>query len=196
MDTLGQNALNAGKSYVNTRIHTLSPSILRPYFKVTPNHVLSRIILLLFPFKTSRWTLFSPDLYVPFVSYQSFLLVKALCIKNNKLFAYYFTKTLVIEVLLIVFVKALSFFMDVEIMVINLVAVSFHKYIVMVAGLLCGSFNLFVGRLAWMYLVVAMFVFFCRGFKYVIGSCGVRRKSVYFLMFVVVLECFYVLLLK
>lgn len=101
-----------------------------------------------------------------------------------------------IEALVIIFVKALSFFLDIEVMVVNLLAVSFHKYLVMMVGLVCGAMKVFVFRIVWLYLMVALFVFFCRGFKFVIGSCGVRRKSVYFLMFVVFLECCYVVLLS
>lgn len=192
MDTI--NAIRNGKAYISDSMPTLTFSSFRPYFRVSHHFVARRLLLILFPYDTGQWTLFTPDLYIPTTALYTYLILRAMIARDNVAFTRSMTRIAVCEAVLAMLTRACTFFLDIDVAHVPLIIISLYKYVVMCVLAVSSCAGSVMRAVVCVYVMLALFVFLCRAMRSVIGSCGVCKKSVYFLVCMVLVQCLYVLI--
>lgn len=197
---------------------TIDWSILRPYFSVFSNisanvkdtrGPLTYLLLLIFPFNHNLWTFYQPDLFVPINGFMSYLLVQGILMGHSRIsyqshmkyglhvndWSVLFSKVLILSTILIFMYKTVSFFLDLQLSLIELIIISFHKYFYLTIGCLLTrllAHGPFYSNLIYypfiLYFYTSLFLFKARAYKLILHGCGIRRISLYFLIGMVICE--------
>lgn len=182
---------------------------------------LTYLLLLIFPFNHNLWTFYQPDLFVPINGLMSYLLVKGILLGHSRVtwesgfhkninqydknqikynmyindWSVLFSKVIIISIILIFFYKTISFFLDLQLSLIELAIISFHKYFYLTIGCLLIrllAHNSFYSKMIYfpfiLYFYTTIFLFMARAYKLVLHGCGIRRISLYFLIGMVLCE--------
>lgn len=201
---IGKGVMSMSKDYVHKNIEKVNFQKLKPYFKITNKYILAKIILILFPFNKTSWSkenekLQSPDLYIPLMSFLTFILLNGILLGVKSQFTpekltILFTRCLTYEFIFAILVKLTGYFFDInEIGFLDFLSFSGYKYVVVMLLMVRIKYL----RIFYMvYLYSAFFFFLSRCLKRcVFSSHGHRRRKIYFLFITVFLEVFLVFLL-
>ncbi|XP_065183561.1 protein YIF1B-A-like [Sycon ciliatum] len=158
----GGSLANSGKEYVDKNLNRwLSVEKLKYYFSVDTNYVTRKLALLLFPFTHTNWSVHysqseratprvdvnAPDLYIPSMSFVTFVLTIGFVLGTQQRFspeelgvaASSTLVWLIMEVLVYMFCLYL-FGVNSEASTFDLVAFCGYKYVGMIICTLCGTF--------------------------------------------------------
>lgn len=158
----------------------------------------SYLILLIYPFNHNLWTLYQPDLYVPLTLTLTYFLINAIDISNNTLFTIKLTKILISHILLTIIIQFITYFLSINLTLINLLILSLHKYIYLFIVSFLSLFipSYFLISLINIYIYACMFIYLSRAYKLILHGCGINRKTLYFLMAIVLTDILFVILIK
>lgn len=189
MDLVGADVVNAGKRYVDKGIEKISFTKLRIFFDVNNEYVMKKMCLIIFPFIHKEWNknidpIVSPDLYIPIMSFITFILLHGLKlgIKNNftpENLSLKFTKCLIIEFIETVLFKLIAYFFNINIHTLEYISFSGYKYLLMIIKMINVPYlSYFIS----FYCYFTFFFFFSRSMKsqFVVGLN--RTQKVYFLL--------------
>ncbi|KAF7683946.1 Protein transport protein yif1 [Astathelohania contejeani] len=213
---LGKGVVNAGKEYVNKEIKKMNFAKLRPYFNVTTNHILRKILLILFPFNHKDWhsrnqqviienerlSINDPELYLPIMGFLTYILVVGINLGLSNRFTpemlgIRFTRAVFLEMISLALVKLAGYFLDSNDMgVFDFLSFSGYKFIIIILLILLCKIK-YIGIFLKLYFYSAFFFFLSRGLKgFIIGGGSNRTKKVYFLFFTVLVEISLVFILS
>ncbi|WUR02999.1 protein transport protein YIF1 [Vairimorpha necatrix] len=127
-----KEALKSGSSYVSRKF---SLNFLHSYFNIDNTFVYKKILMIFFPF-TFNWeddSLTRPDLYIPIMSFFTYILVKGMYygLLNNFLpekIGLIFTRLIFLEIVICFIVKGFSYFMNIKIRSLDMLCFSGYKY--------------------------------------------------------------------
>lgn len=205
---LGKEVVDVGREYVNKNIKKINFQKLRPYFNISNTYVLRKLLLIAVPFKNKDWNtvlrdtgnLTHPDLYIPTMSFLTYILFKGLALgmknefKPEKL-GLVATRSLFLEMLFISISKLTAYFIEIpEMRIFDMLAFSGYKYfIILLMFFLRIRVLTFVLKI---YLNLAFFFFLSRSMKGLVFGSGFhhRRRKVYFLFMTVFMQILIVLL--
>lgn len=186
--------MNVSKSYVNKKIDKVNFSTFKPYFNISNTYILRKLLLIIMPFYNKDWhivlpktgTLTQPDLYIPFMSFITYILIKGLQLGIQNKFtperlSLIFTRTLFSEFFIIFLTKLSAFFVDIKnLSFLDVLSFSGYKYFTVVL--------LLIFRIKWLnfifkiYFIFALFFFLSRMLKkMIIEEEKTKRKKIYFL---------------
>ncbi|KCZ82416.1 hypothetical protein H312_00074 [Anncaliia algerae PRA339] len=191
---ISKEMMNVSKSFVNKKIENVNFASFRPYFNISNSYILRKLFLILMPFYNKDWnivlpktgSLNQPDLYIPFMSFITYILIKGMILGMNNEFtpeklSLITTRTLFLEIFTIILTKLSSYFIDIKnLYFLDMLAFSGYKYFIIVILLIIRVkyFNLLIK----FYLISALFFFLSRTMKkMIIDEEKTRRKKVYFL---------------
>ena len=205
---LGKEVVNVGREYVNKNMQKINFEKLQPYFNISNMYIFRKLLLITVPFKNRDWdtvlhttgSLTHPDLYIPIMSFLTYILFKGLSLGMRNSFSpeklgLVATRSLFLEFMFISVSKLIGYFIDVpRLRVLDMLAFSGYKYFIIVLMFLMRI--PVVTFLAKIYLNLAFFFFLSRSMKGVVFGSGPshRKRKVYFLFVTVFMQVLIVLL--
>lgn len=205
---IGKSVLERSGRYVNERMERVNFVSLRGYFNVDNRFVLRKLSLMMFPFNNNEWAFGSedglsrPELYIPTMSFVSYIVLRALYLGLEGKFSperlgMMFSRSVFLELGCIVAVRISGYFIDVHLHVLDILAYDGYKY-VSVLLLQLFRFRYYVRAIVGMYLYVSFFFFLSRSLKRrVLGEHGGQKsKKIYYLFAVVLVQVVIIFLLS
>lgn len=198
---IGKGVVNVGKDYVNKGFENVNFRTIKPYFDINNEYIIKKIMLIICPFRTKNWNskLTNPDLYIPLMSFLTYILITGFFLGLKHEFtpeklSIVFTKLLTYEAILGMIVKMVGYFMDItELGFFDFICYSGYKFVVV---LFLMMVNVRYVKILWrLYLFIAFFFFLSRSMKAKMNMTKGRRRKIYFLFIVVILEMFLVFVL-
>ncbi|KAF5140569.1 protein transport protein yif1 [Vairimorpha ceranae] len=182
----GKEALKNGSSYVSRK---LDLSFLRSYFNIDNTYVYKKSLMIIFPYifnweddSTNR-----PDLYIPIMSFFTYILVKGMyygiqnCFTPEKI-GFIFSRLVFLEMIFIAVVKGLAYFMNINLKVLDMVCYSGYKYFTILILQLIPRIR-FISFLITLYSYISFFFFLSRSLKnsFLNEFTSDRNKKIYFI---------------
>ncbi|KAH3663649.1 hypothetical protein OGAPHI_005050 [Ogataea philodendri] len=204
-----QSAFNASHQYMQENFGQLvSNQDVKYYFKVSNSYVLQKLLLILFPYRNKTWTrqtrssdvsqnvelyatpiedVNAPDLYIPLMSFVSYVLLWAVFSGLNgtfhpQLLGYATTRTLAFYVVDIALIKISFYVLGVNQKnrkLWDLVSYSGYKFIsilclMMIKNFFSSSFAIYTGFLA---TICSLGFFLMRSLRYVVLPSGLEANN-------------------
>lgn len=195
---IGKSAVNAGQEYVEQNLgRFVSVSALKHYFNVTNSYVVTKLYIVLFPWRHRPWSrkdgnpapredMNSPDMYIPTMALVTYILLSTLTAGlrgafNPELLGY--TATLALSVLLLelLLLKFGTFILSISSssQLLDLVAYSGYKFVHVIVAIvltellaLFGATGGWVSWLVFLYCFGANAFFLLRSIRYVLLPDG------------------------
>lgn len=205
---IGKEVVNVSRSYMNERIKKVNLKKLQPYFNISNQYIMKKILLVIMPFRNQDWnvvlrdtgSIMHPDLYIPIMSFITYILFKGIslglknCFKPEKL-GLIATRSMFLEFLFIMVSKLVAYFIDISgLHVLDILAFSGYKYfiIVLMFFLRIKILTFFVK----IYLNFSFFFFLSRSMKGLVFGNNLlnKRKKTYFLFVMVFMQILIVIL--
>ncbi|UYI26852.1 protein transport protein Yif1 [Encephalitozoon cuniculi] len=202
---IGKEAIRKSTEYASRSLGGVSLKPFRTYFDIDNTFVLKKLVLILFPFNNKEWTgddegMARPELYVPAMSFISYILLRALYLGLEGMFSperlgIVFTRLFFLEAVCIALTRISGYFVDVGLSTLDVVAYSGYKYVIVL--LLQLNKMRYVQVIGGMYLYVSFFVFLSRSLKRRVMDKGAERmRRAYYLFGIVIVQEFIVFLLS
>ncbi|KAG5860420.1 Yip1 interacting factor [Encephalitozoon hellem] len=202
---IGREAIRRSTEYANKGLGGVSLKPFRNYFDIDNTFVLKKLVLILFPFNNKEWAsedegMARPELYVPIMSFVSYVLVRALFLGFEGMFSperlgIVFTRLFFLEAMCVLFTRASGYFFDVALGTLDVIAYSGYKYVI--AVILQLNKVQYVKMIVGVYLYVSFFIFLSRSLKRRVMDRGVERmRRAYYLFGIVIIQEFIVFLLS
>ncbi|ADM12288.1 uncharacterized protein Eint_091600 [Encephalitozoon intestinalis ATCC 50506] len=202
---IGKEAIKRSTEYANKGLSGVSLKPFRTYFDIDNTFVLKKLVLILFPFNNKEWAsddegMARPELYIPVMSFISYVLVRALHLGLEGVFSpeklgIVFTRLFFLEAMCVLFMRVSGYFVDVTLCTLDVIAYSGYKYVI--AVLLRLNKIQYVRVIGGMYLYVSFFVFLSRSLKRRVMDKGAERmRRAYYLFGIVVIQEFIMFLLS
>ncbi|GME71485.1 hypothetical protein B5S31_g335 [[Candida] boidinii] len=205
-----QTAFNAGQQYMQQNFGTIvDSSNIKYYFKVSNSYVLQKLLLILFPFKNRTWTRIfrtstdannnpvelyapptedvnAPDLYIPLMSFMSYILVWAIFSGINgtfhpQLLGFAATRTLSFSVVDVALLKIVFYVLNIQCKLWDIVSYSGYKYtsiviVMLVKGLYPES--LILTYITFFAITFSLGFFLMRSLRYVVLPTGLNANNI------------------
>ncbi|AFN83774.1 putative membrane protein [Encephalitozoon romaleae SJ-2008] len=202
---IGKEAIRRSTEYANKGLGAVSLKSFRTYFDIDNTFVLKKLVLILFPFHNKEWVsedegMARPELYVPIMSFISYVLIRALRLGFEGMFSpeklgIVFTRLFFLEAMCVLFTRVSGYFFDVTLSTLDVAAYSGYKYVI--AVLLQINRMQYVRIIGGMYLYVSFFIFLSRSLKRRVMDRGAERmRRAYYLFGIVIVQEFIVFLLS
>lgn len=202
---IGKEAIRRSTEYANKGLGGVSLKPFRTYFDIDNAFVLKKLVLILFPFHNKEWVsgdegMARPELYVPIMSFVSYVLIRALHLGFEGMFSpeklgIVFTRLFFLEVMCVLFTRVSGYFFDVALSTLDVVAYSGYKYVI--AVLLQLNRMQYVRMIGGVYLYVSFFIFLSRSLKRRVMDRGAERmRRAYYLFGIVIIQEFIVFFLS
>lgn len=213
-----KHALNLGATYINRAVSFSRFDSIRRYFQIDNLYLLRKLLLIVYPYNTDRWLqcthrdvssvlISHPDLYIPFMSIITYILLVACELElqdkfNPEALGKITTKSLILGLLEAALIKGASFFFDsASLNLCDIMSFVGYKYVTIVLiKILSNISNIIIGKLSSVFLVISFALFLGRSLKYFLISNDheimSKKRKMYFLFFIVLVECILLIVLK
>lgn len=193
---LGKKAIESSTTYMNAQLDKVNYGRIRKYFDISNKYLLDKMALVVFPFYYTDFSaenpgLYGPDLYIPFMSLISMVLLRgfSLGLQNRfhpEMLYFSFTRNVCFHAILCLCYKCIGYLFSVHVVYLDILALTGYKFFVVTFMLILKPF--FLGRVLMIYPMVAFFFFLSRSLKGAFLGTGSSKKSMYLLFGVVALE--------
>ncbi|KAH9385157.1 protein transport protein YIF1 [Nematocida major] len=213
-----KHALNLGASYINRAVSFGRFDSVKRYFQIDNSYLLRKMLLIFYPYSIDQWMhctnrdisavpVSQPDLYIPLMSVITYILFVACELEVEDKFepetlGKITTKSLVLALLEAAGIKAGSFFFEATALnITDIVSFIGYKYVTIIAiKIFTKILNVLIAKILLIYLMVSFALFLGRSLKHFLISneheITAKKRKMYFLFFIVILECLLLVVLK
>jgi hypothetical protein len=192
---VGQNAMMAGSQYMEQEFQKYVPTgAFKYYFKVSNTYVLSKLLLILFPFKNKNWTRSyrksendsgveafafplddtnAPDFYIPLMGIVTYIILTAILAGINgefspALFSYQWTMSIAYLLLDLAILKGGLYLLNINSTIYDLIAYMGYKFVPLLLIVLIKNISQMriLNWVAYVYLIIAYGFFELRAIRF------------------------------
>ncbi|KAI5190396.1 protein transport protein YIF1 [Nematocida minor] len=213
-----KHALNLGASYINRAVSFSRFDSVRRYFQIDNAYLLRKLFLIVYPYNGNMWQKYTdrdipsvsighPDLYIPLMAIITYVLCIACEMEVQGKFrpetlGKITTKSLLLALLETAVIKAASFFFDSTSLDISVI-LSFigYKYVtITIMKIISTLFPIMLSKMSSIFLTISFALFLGKSLKYFLISndheITIKKRKMYFLFSIVILESILLLALK
>lgn len=213
-----KHALNLGASYINRTVPLGRIESLQKYFKIDNSYLFRKLLLIIYPYKGSLWMHFTdrdipsvsighPDLYIPLMAIITYILCTACELEIQEKFrpeelGKITTKSVLLALLETAVIKAASFFFEsISLNIPDILSFIGYKYVTVITmKIFAIILPIFFSKLSTIFLGLSFAIFLGKSLKYFLISSeheiAIKKRKMYFLFSIILLECILLLILK
>lgn len=189
---IGKQAIQSGAEALNNELSKVNYRAVRKYFDINDSYILSKLLLLVVPFyyKEDQFTntLYRPEMYLPSISIITLVLLRGFLLGiagkfHPEVLGMIFTRKIVIHTVVSLGYKAMCYFLDVRIDLLDIFCYTGYKFLIILIVKIVKS--VILGRLLSVYFFVAYFFFLSRSLKRSIIAPDSPKKHIYLLFLMV-----------
>ncbi|KAI5137203.1 protein transport protein YIF1 [Nematocida ausubeli] len=212
-----KQAISLGSTYINRAVSFSKFEIIKRYFQIDNSYICHKLAMIIYPYTTEQWSyttdrditgvlISQPDMYIPLMAIISYILCISCEMELNNTFTptalgNITTKAFLMGLLESAVIKSASFFFYANINITDIIAFVGYKYVtVILIRLISYICNIIISKVSAIYLTVSFCLFLGRSLKCFLilneHEILVKKRKMYFLFLIVLMEGLFLLLLK